>query len=1129
MRYLNERSTGFQGRQFPPQRMNPRFNSAEPILSGYGPEAWTTPEFELLSEAPALPSAGGSERYVDTSTWTTNPLRAHGGKGANLLLRWNNVPADARSIDLVVHLHGFIGQAPNEQMLRTVAAYSGLDLAGRVRPTLGILPRGRMITPEEVRQTQARLDERARQSGKKPARARSDVYTFPALFGDGGAGLESLITGALQWFAQQRGGGPALPIARLILTAHSGGGAALDRLVASHARRRVCNPDEVHAFDALYSEAGGLKSWVTARLGADRSRQSNQLDSLGGALRVFYRPNTGTQSWSERLGRSLPPGSDALSRFYRIDCTRLSHFEIPKQFGPLLLRDRTADLSSFGPCSTGARSTRAAAPSAVSSKQASTGSPRASGPSVSPARAPLPSDVPAWIRSTDRSAIELVADERLRRHLLQEIDWSREYFPGNLDAQNQRASGRPAEELFNTMARVTPERRVPTGVRYHDVTGVVTSVPGQSDQKLFPEARDAFVRMRDAAAADGVRLEIISSWRSVARQQAARSRQANPNAVAPGISAHNYGLAIDLNMRVPGLSLVNISTRARDRMANMVRMYRSPNYKWLALNGSRFGWFPYKREPWHWEYNPPGFKERFEGNARSGTASELGATRRVRSYAGPHLSFDEFGEESIFPEWGEQEFGLESESGPCPDVPVPASKRRLLVRGSLHSSVREAQRKLNAFHRYRLAAGLSGLRDSPLAEDCDFRTHTFEAVKSFQELVFPGMPVEHDGKIGPHTWGQLDAIVVGPGLSPSAQLAIDQLRITDDGFTGALTWDQVIGLDTVSLNVELVAFGLPPAVMPPQIMIEISSRAPNRAGGTATLVTALRLPAARFRPESANPNRIIYRLSKPLANLGEFLKVERQIKEVATIVRSGGTSDAEFRRALRWNSRGIGTQPGAVGASTGSESSEIPDAFTLFRSAGVEVLELKVPAQPNWVVPGSVKRLVRSPADVVYYSGHGLSSSGKLALDIQNKPCGQTGSYRDWLGPSDLSPVWTSPMDLDVLILAGCSVLRIDFSTSPPSGPGVGWSRLLRAKGGPLVALVGYQRGAPCDSPNGDKIAKQMAQRMTRGSTSFARDWLTVNGDNNANNAVAMDDQGYWWIEGTMFGGYDIKGPKPIP
>jgi len=45
----------------------------------------------------------------------------------------------------------------------------------------------------------------------------------------------------------------------------------------------------------------------------------------------------------------------------------------------------------------------------------------------------------------------------------------------------------------------------------------------------------------------------------------------------------------------------------------------------------------------------------------------------------------------------------------------------------------------------------------------------------------------------------------------------------------------------------------------------------------------------------------------------------------------------------------------------------------------------------------------------------------------------------------------------------------------------------------------------------------------------YARDWLTANGDENANNAVAMDVNGYWWIEGTFTGGYDIKGPIPIP
>jgi hypothetical protein len=563
------------------------------------------------------PGSGAGERYVNTSTWRVDPLRMHPGTGANLLLRWNAGATDVRAIDVVVHLHGYIGLSPNEQMLRAVVARAGLDLTGRTPPTLAILPRGRRITPDEVRQRQARLNEIAAQKGTKSRAARSDAYTFPALERDNGGGLEALISGALQWFAEQRGGGAPLAVARLILTAHSGGGAALDKLVAFHERRRVCNPEEVHTFDALYSEASGLQSWVTARLRAERSRSNDPMGALG-ALRVVFQLDGDTQFWSKQLERSLPPDNHPLARLYRIDCTRVGHLEIPNQFGPLLLHARAANLSSIMPC-LGATRTPGQSSTISHQPKLNNRSARPGGVLAISARAPLPSDVQRWIHSTDHSAIELVPEEQQRRRLLHEIDWSREYFPGNLSTQGGRAPGRLAEVLFAAMARVTPERRVPTGIRYHDTTGAVRVVPGQPDHRLWPEARDAFVRMREAAAADGVRLEITSSWRSRARQQAAALQQGNPNAVSPRNSAHMYGLAVDLNMRVPGLSLVNASTRAHDRMANIVRMYRSPNYKWLAVNGSRFGWFPYRREPWHWEYNPPGFAARFEASSSKGT------------------------------------------------------------------------------------------------------------------------------------------------------------------------------------------------------------------------------------------------------------------------------------------------------------------------------------------------------------------------------------------------------------------------------------------------------------------------------------------------------------------------------
>ena len=129
-------------------------------------------------------------------------------------------------------------------------------------------------------------------------------------------------------------------------------------------------------------------------------------------------------------------------------------------------------------------------------------------------------------------------------------------------------------------------------------------------------------RMRDAAHADGVTLTILSAFRSAATQDRIKAGHKDGTAVAQGVSSHTYGLAIDLALTVPELRVDEISTAS---MPNMLMMYRSPVYKWMALNGRRFGWFPYRREPWHWEYNPSGFKARFETSGATGGAPAYGA------------------------------------------------------------------------------------------------------------------------------------------------------------------------------------------------------------------------------------------------------------------------------------------------------------------------------------------------------------------------------------------------------------------------------------------------------------------------------------------------------------------------
>jgi hypothetical protein len=82
-------------------------------------------------------------------------------------------------------------------------------------------------------------------------------------------------------------------------------------------------------------------------------------------------------------------------------------------------------------------------------------------------------------------------------------------------------------------------------------------------------------------------------------------------------------------------------------------------------------------------------------------------------------------------------------------------KRPLLVRGSQGSQVRVLQQRLNAL----------GTKPA-LKVDGDFRGATFDAVVEFQKQQFPGDEKEWDGKVGPHTWGAIDAASQVPEIGP---------------------------------------------------------------------------------------------------------------------------------------------------------------------------------------------------------------------------------------------------------------------------------------------------------------------------------------------------------------------------
>ena len=137
------------------------------------------------------------------------------------------------------------------------------------------------------------------------------------------------------------------------------------------------------------------------------------------------------------------------------------------------------------------------------------------------------------------------------------------------------------------------------------VTGQLgTPLPG--GQRLNKHAAAAFLTMREAAARDGVPLTVMSGFRGRAAEEAGARKNTNRYAFG-GFSPHSLGLAADISLRV-GTSARADFSEASTRMDKLVNMLSSPVYKWIYLNGAQFGFFQYRAEPWHWEYNPPGFK-----------------------------------------------------------------------------------------------------------------------------------------------------------------------------------------------------------------------------------------------------------------------------------------------------------------------------------------------------------------------------------------------------------------------------------------------------------------------------------------------------------------------------------------
>jgi D-alanyl-D-alanine carboxypeptidase len=124
---------------------------------------------------------------------------------------------------------------------------------------------------------------------------------------------------------------------------------------------------------------------------------------------------------------------------------------------------------------------------------------------------------------------------------------------------------------------------------------------------LRPDAARALSRLHTAATGDGVALEVVSSFRSIADQlRIIRRKLARGEALAeilavnapPGCSEHHGGGAVDF--AVPGEPPL---TEAFED---------TPAFAWLHAHAGSFGFrlsyprdncFGYRYEPWHWCYH----------------------------------------------------------------------------------------------------------------------------------------------------------------------------------------------------------------------------------------------------------------------------------------------------------------------------------------------------------------------------------------------------------------------------------------------------------------------------------------------------------------------------------------------
>ena len=523
-------------------------------------------------------------------------LRRHAGIGPDLILAWSDMHAAPRSVDVVVHLHGYsLRKGVRLHIGRDLKARSGLDWSdpttkdstqGRTRPTLALLPRGHFF-------------------GGPGGRG----YSFPALAAAGG--LRQLIDFGLERLAKSLGVG-SLTCNRLILTAHSGGGAALLRIL-NHV-----DPHEVHVFDGLYQDASSLIQWAKRRITRDQSAAARGAGALerymaeqGGALRVLYGAGTARYSGpvAEALQRAIPLHSP-LRRWYRVERTATGHLQIPPVYGWRLLANAAADLPNVPYAPKGRQSQEAAR--AIATKAAGEefewGAPSEMAYEEEVlVTAPPPARNLVWPKATEeqREFMRRV----YQRHVARSAR-SRPFVPslprtdvGHVEygARMRKAAAASCVTMLARARAALASDRAQGNAAALQVREFGARSGYRSVESQFNNWQSAFRRkyyqdtQRDRANLPGGPHGEAAATRMV--------EYVGKRIAAPGFSLHNSGLAMDFFTKEGQLSL-GPNTNPR----SVAAWKRTWLFDWLSRNARAYHFFQNTNidEPWHWEYRGPG-------------------------------------------------------------------------------------------------------------------------------------------------------------------------------------------------------------------------------------------------------------------------------------------------------------------------------------------------------------------------------------------------------------------------------------------------------------------------------------------------------------------------------------------